>query len=131
MRVSVLAGSGFSLVSLWIQPEKGSFTLTCNTSLLPILYKLIHQPVSQSKACLVFGEKWLEFISQYQIKGHLNFRLLDVILYYPSHIDINLNQEILQWAKIESENSDNFKGGLYYPNNCTARHKVAILIPYR
>ena len=32
---------------------------------------------------------------------------------------------------IPNAQSDNFKGGLHNPSNCTARHKVAILIPYR
>ena len=44
---------------------------------------------------------------------------------------VNLNYQPPSWSEIEKENSDNIRGGLYYPTNYTTQDKVAIIIPYR
>ena len=43
---------------------------------------------------------------------------------------LKIDLEPLSWARLEAENVNNSLGGRFEPN-CTARHKVAILIPYR
>ncbi|XP_050392289.1 beta-1,4-N-acetylgalactosaminyltransferase bre-4 [Patella vulgata] len=44
---------------------------------------------------------------------------------------IIINRDILSYKTIEDNNRELQPGGCYSPSNCTPRHHVAILIPYR
>ena len=88
--------------------------------------------ISEQKMCQILPKGLKGHIGE-KYGSQFDLARLRLIEYFSCFllIDINLNQQILQWAQIEVENSDNSKGGLHHPSNCTARHKVAILIPYR
>ena len=42
-----------------------------------------------------------------------------------------MNLQIPAWAYVEEQNQILSAGGRHKPSNCLARHKVAIVIPYR
>ena len=42
-----------------------------------------------------------------------------------------MNLQIPAWAYVEEQNQILSAGGRHKPSNCLARHKVAIIIPYR
>ncbi|XP_045196282.2 uncharacterized protein LOC123551417 [Mercenaria mercenaria] len=44
---------------------------------------------------------------------------------------IKVNAQVAAWAYIEQENAVLSPGGRYKPTHCLARHRVAIVVPYR
>lgn len=42
-----------------------------------------------------------------------------------------MNMQVAAWASIEQENTVLAPGGRYKPTTCQARHRVAVIIPYR
>lgn len=44
---------------------------------------------------------------------------------------IKPSTEVLTWAELESKFLNLHYGGRYKPPNCTSRHRVAIIVPFR
>jgi len=55
----------------------------------------------------------------------------DVISFYLPAGAVNVNMEPHNWTDIIAENRDVAPGGLWRPRDCLARHRVAIVVPYR
>lgn len=44
---------------------------------------------------------------------------------------MTVNKTEIELVDVENKFPDVYWGGRYNPPNCTARHKVAIIVPYR